>query len=299
MRDELAGWLQGMTRYSGGGSDRAFWLEAYGGRAFAVERMGRDPVTIDRLSVGVLGGIQPDKLRELMFKVADDGLLARFLPVWPDPAPLKRPTSIVDDALIERAVVRLLNLRMIEEDDGARPWLIGFTDDARNGMDLLREKVRAWEAETAGLMLSFIGKLPGLAARLALVLAHLDYAVEDAEEPREITAEHFRRAANLIETYVVPMARRAYAAGSVPKEERAATRLLALILKQGWTTFHARDVLRLDRSELASSADLNPALDALEDGDVIRAARPVKAQKGGRPARLYHVNPKILGEARK
>lgn len=28
MRDELAGWLEGMQRYSGGGSDRPFWLEA-------------------------------------------------------------------------------------------------------------------------------------------------------------------------------------------------------------------------------------------------------------------------------
>ena len=47
MRDELAGWLEGMQRYSGGGSDRPFWLEAYGGRGFTVERMGREPLTID------------------------------------------------------------------------------------------------------------------------------------------------------------------------------------------------------------------------------------------------------------
>lgn len=58
MRDELAGWLEGMLRYSGGGSDRPFWLEAYGGRPFTVERMGRDPLTIDRLTIGVLGGTQ-------------------------------------------------------------------------------------------------------------------------------------------------------------------------------------------------------------------------------------------------
>ncbi|MGQ5702175.1 DUF3987 domain-containing protein, partial [Sandaracinobacteroides sp. A072] len=87
MRDELAGWLEGMQRYSGGGSDRPFWLEAYGGRGFTVERMGREPLTIDRLSIGVLGGIQPDRLKSLLFKSDDDGLLARFLPIWPEPAP--------------------------------------------------------------------------------------------------------------------------------------------------------------------------------------------------------------------
>jgi hypothetical protein len=65
MRDELAGWLEGMTRYAGGGSDRAFWLEAFGGRAYVVERMGREPLTVERLAIGVLGGIQPDRLRSL------------------------------------------------------------------------------------------------------------------------------------------------------------------------------------------------------------------------------------------
>src|SRR5690606_14951917 len=54
-RDELAGWLQGMTRYSGGGSDRPFWLEAFGGRSYTVERIGRDPVHVEHLSLGVVG----------------------------------------------------------------------------------------------------------------------------------------------------------------------------------------------------------------------------------------------------
>src|SRR5690606_3258055 len=44
-RDELAGWLEGMQRYSGGGNDRPFWLEAFGGRGYSVERMGREPLT--------------------------------------------------------------------------------------------------------------------------------------------------------------------------------------------------------------------------------------------------------------
>jgi hypothetical protein len=59
MRDELAGWLEGMQRYSSGGSDRTFWLEAFAGRGFTVERMGRAPLTTDRLTVGVVGGISP------------------------------------------------------------------------------------------------------------------------------------------------------------------------------------------------------------------------------------------------
>ncbi len=65
-----------MSRYSGGGSDRRFYLKAYGGRAYTVERMGRKPVHIERLTVGVLGGIQPDRLHSLLIRSDDDGLRA-------------------------------------------------------------------------------------------------------------------------------------------------------------------------------------------------------------------------------
>ena len=198
MRDELAGWLEGMARYSGGGSDRPFWLEAYGGRGYTVERMGREPLTIDRLTIAVMGGVQPDRLKTLLFKADDDGLLARFLPIWPEPAPLRRPGAWADEDLMRRVIEKLLTLNlMTDEEDRQRPWIVGFSDGARDLMDQFRQAVRGWEAEADGLMLSFIGKLPGLTARLSLVLAFLDWASEGADEPHEITVEHFGRAAHL------------------------------------------------------------------------------------------------------
>ena len=82
-------------------------------------------------------------------------------------------------------------------------------------------------------MLSFLGKLPGLCARLALVLAFLDWAAEGAEQPHEITVQNFGRAAHLMQAYFLPMARRAYADAATPKTERAARRLVGIIRKQG------------------------------------------------------------------
>jgi len=296
MRDELAGWLEGMARYSGGGSDRPFWLEAFGGRGFTVERMGREPLTIDRLTIGVLGGIQPDRLKSLLFKSDDDGLLARFLPIWPEPAPLRRPQVWADEALMESALERLLTLDLVTDEAGeARPWFIPFTEDARGLMDDFRLAVRGWEAGAEGLMLSFVGKLPGMAARLALVLGFLDWAADGAEEPREITHQHFGRAAHLVEAYLLPMARRAYADAATPKPERAARRLVGIIREQGWQRFASRDVLRLDRAGLGSKAELDPALVLLTDGDCIRPIDPTVNPQGGRPQRLFSVNPAILG----
>jgi hypothetical protein len=297
MRDELAGWLEGMQRYAGGGTDRPFWLEAFGGRGFTVERMGREPLTIDRLSIGVLGGIQPDRLKSLLFKADDDGLLARFLPIWPDPAPVRRPTSWADETLMRGALDRLLTLDMASDDEGnPRPFFVSFTDPARDMMDDFRLAVRRWEGEAEGLLLSFIGKLPGMAARLALVLALLDWAGDGADYPHDVDAGHFARAALLVESYLLPMARRAYADASTPKAERAARRLVAIIREQGWQRFTSRDVLRLDRAGLGTKAELDPALETLTEGECIRAVeRPAKPQ-GGRPSRLFLVNPALVGD---
>ncbi len=295
-RDELAGWLMGMTRYSGGGSDRPFWLEAYGGRGYTVERMGRDPVYVERLSVAVVGGIQPDRLRSLLTKTDDDGLLGRFLPVWPHPAPVKRPSLFYDETFIEAAIGRLLKLDMPADEDGAsRPWFVHFSEDARRLLDAFRETVREWEAGAEGLLLSFMGKLPGMAARLSLVLAYLEWASEEADEPREIGVEHFGRAAHLVSEYLLPMARRAYADASVPVVERAGRRLAQLIREQGWHQFSSREVLRLNRPGIGTSEELNPALKALEEAELIRGqTEPAKAGRG-RPARTYDVNPALYG----
>lgn len=294
MRDELAGWLEGMQRYSGGGSDRPFWLEAFGGRGFTVERMGREPLTIDRLTIGVLGGIQPDRLKSLLFKSDDDGLLARFLPIWPEPAPVRRPQAWADEALLERALERLLSLDLVTDEEGAtRPSFIPFAEDARGLMDEFRLTVRGWEAEAEGLMLSFIGKLPGLAARLSLVLGCLDWAVGESREPLEITASEFGKAAHLVEVYFLPMARRAYADAATPKAERAARRLVGILREQGWHSFTARAVMRLDRAGLGSKAELDPALAALEDGECIRPIDTPQNPQGGRPQRIYAVNPAL------
>ncbi|TNC61329.1 YfjI family protein [Rubellimicrobium roseum] len=293
-RDELAGWLQGMSRYSGGGSDRPFWLEAYGGRSYAVERMGRDPVYIDRLTVGVLGGIQPDRLRTLLLRSDDDGLLARFLPIWPQPAPIRRPSAPYDEAFIKSALQKMLTLRMAtDESDTLRPWFVHFSEEARAMLDEFRKQAREWEGQAEGLLLSFIGKLPGMAVRVSLVLGMMAWASGEADEPYEITLAHFDSAMHLVERYLLPMARRAYADAAYSKGERAARRLVALIRDMGWRQFTSREVLRAERAGLATAEDLNPGLNVLEEVDIIHTVGVPPGPQGGRPQRLFNVNPAL------
>ncbi len=76
VRDELAEWITGMNAYRAGG--REFWIEAYGGRPYRVERKEQlNPIIVPRLAVAVYGGTQPGKLARLLRE--NDGLLARML----------------------------------------------------------------------------------------------------------------------------------------------------------------------------------------------------------------------------
>ncbi|MBB2840201.1 UNVERIFIED_ORG: hypothetical protein GGE64_003968 [Rhizobium etli] len=294
-RDELAGWLSAMNRYSGG-SDRPFWLESYGGRSYTVERMGRDSVYIGHLTVGVLGGIQPDKLRPLLTGNDDDGLLARLMPIWPNAAPVKRPDAVLDEAFIENAMRMLLSLQMpIDEGGSVRPWFVPFSEDAKGLLDQFREDVRQWEGKAEGLLLSFVGKLPGLAVRISLVLAMMDYASGEASEPAQISIEHFGRAAHFIESYLLPMARRAYADASVSTKDRAARNLVKLIISQEMRQFSTRDILRMDQKGFSTSTELNSLIKVLEEADILRQAPSSSSPQGGRPAKVFLVNPALYG----
>jgi Protein of unknown function (DUF3987) len=94
-RDELAGWIGALDKYGGAGGDRAFYLESYGGRAYAVDRMkDPEPIVIPALTVAIMGGIQPDRLATLVLSGDDDGLAARFIYMWPERIPPQRPTRL-------------------------------------------------------------------------------------------------------------------------------------------------------------------------------------------------------------
>src|SRR5262249_6164846 len=81
LSDELAGLFLNMSRYSGG-QDNEFWLEAWDGGPYTVERVGRPPIVLRHLLIGMVGGLQPDKLAR-SFKGDLDGMYARILFAWP------------------------------------------------------------------------------------------------------------------------------------------------------------------------------------------------------------------------
>ena len=140
-RDELAGWLTSMDRYNSGG-DRQFWLEAYGGRSYTIDRKNNpEPVSVDHLYVAIIGGTQPDKLIELLVNCSDDGLLARMMVVFPEPEPIKQPTAVLDEVKITEAIRALRSLSPANDEAGnKRPLLVHFTGEAKDKLFEFRKQ---------------------------------------------------------------------------------------------------------------------------------------------------------------
>jgi uncharacterized protein DUF3987 len=203
-RAELAGWFGGFGRYSGSGADRAFWIEAYGGRQFTIDRVKHpQPIVIPHLSIAVLGGTQPDRLLDLLHS-PDDGLQARFLWLWPDKVPPRRPTRCPNAAAALEAFRRLAELRLVlggAGDERPRPLICPLEDDAAALFDQWRCEHAA--IEVFGALASAYGKAPGHLLRLAVVLEHLWWADSAgyAAPPSRISLQAVHAAAALIEDY--------------------------------------------------------------------------------------------------
>lgn len=291
-RDELSGWLGSMDRYSGGG-DRPFWLEAYGGRSYAVDRKNSpEPILIDHLSVAILGGTQPDKLARLLVKSDDDGLLARFLTIFPDPVHLSRPDRQIDSAKLQTAFERLRSLQPDIADDGNKvPIVMPFTELAAQALHEFRGECRKWEAEAIGLLKGHIGKMPGLVVRVACVLAYLDWAaVPSAPFPHQIDESHVGRACYLVGGHWRWHAFRAYGAAEPPEEIRNARKLAAILQRENTPRLSARDIQRRELSGLQTAKHVEAATAVLEQADWLRR---IVEETGGRPRTIYLVNPRI------
>jgi hypothetical protein len=290
LRDELSGLIGNTSRYAKGGSDRSFWLEGYMGRPYVVERVTRSANSIDRLTIGILGAIQPDKLHSLLIKADDDGMLARFMPFWPNSLPPSRPKRAIKTSWADRAFDRLYSILL----PATGPVLVDFDEPARNCLDDFRTWAHQCESQEAGLMVSFIGKTPGFVIRLSLILAYLDWAASDASEPPTVISEEYvARAVRFVQTYALPMAKRTYAEASVPTEVRGAQQLADLIVREKISQLTIRDVARRERQGLKTTLEVEAALDVLIQGGWVTHESKRPGRQGGRGQQIYRVAARV------
>ena len=300
-RDELAGWIGGMDRYGGGkgGAERAFWLQAYEGGRWSADRVkdgdeGRD---VPHLTWGIVGGIQPDRLAAMLLSGADDGLSARFLYTWP--APPVDVSDPPDGAGLPFALKPMLRrLRELPMPDEPEPVVLPFTPEARDALQEWRREVKRMEHDAAGLFLSWLGKLPGMAVRLAVVFLHLEWLGRPAgtPSPEAVNLDALARALGFLADYAVPMARRAFGEAALPEAERDARRLARWLRRQSPIpeTLNARALRRqADGPGIATPERIEAALGELKHLGLVD---PAPAREGGGKGRQradWAVNPAL------
>jgi hypothetical protein len=294
-RDELSGWLGGFDRYGGGGSDRAFAIEMYGGRSYRVDRMKNPEATFIRhLSVGVLGGIQPDKLSAAI-SGPDDGLPSRFLWAWPDKAPLfSLARKIASDADAQNAFAALTQLSMGSDEFGnPEPIRVRLSPEAENALEEFAHDMDVRSNDATGLFAGTLGKARGHVLRLSLVIEYLWWCEDPSgKEPEQISVHAVNAAAALMESYFIPMAERVYGDAAIPAADRAAMVLIKYLRKSGLSRFNARMARREIGGALRNPSTMEAACETLVDAGLIRALP--KQDGPGRKPLNFEVNTSAL-----
>jgi hypothetical protein len=198
------------------------------------------------------------------------------------------------------ALARLRALEPASWTDGDRsPVSVRFEEEAAVALHEFRLEVRTLEQGVSGLLLSHVGKWPGLAARLALILELLWWAGHERPAPGGPTMVS-RRAAlaaiGFVSGYVHPMARRVYGEAGLPKIERDACTIARWLARE----IRARDPDRVSTREiqrarlagLGTASDVKAALPELEADGWVRPA-PTRVGQSGRPAGDWLIAPHL------
>jgi hypothetical protein len=297
--DELAGWFASFGRYGGGGTDRSFAISAYGGRPYLIDRQKNptsDAITIPRLSVGVLGGIQPDRLVEAI-DGPDDGLPARFLWSWPDPLPgFNLARGRAPDDVAKDWFQRLVDIQMgIDIDGNPVPIALPLEGQAEDLLEDFGRHMKARDDVATGIYAGAVGKARGHVLRLSAVLELLRWSASGEHRPPDvISLDAMRCAATLVDDYFLPMAERVFGDAAIPVAERRATMLARHLRQAQQSTFNKRAVRRAVGGALRDAAAMDGACASLVEAGVIAPRLSRAGGSSGRMAENYEVHPALL-----
>lgn len=182
------------------GSERGHWLALYDGGPHTTDRIQRGSVYVRNHSAAILGGITLDKLRGLVANMAADGLMSRISLIT---MPISSPSDDLDPIPYEAWQAYEGLVRRIALNRPHKPKSIPLDPDARA---LLGQAKKRWQAESIRQSeylpryAERLGKLPGLAARLALGFAIIEQAEfpghgpTEIDPPRSVRADQMQRA---------------------------------------------------------------------------------------------------------
>jgi Protein of unknown function (DUF3987) len=289
--DELAGLFLNDSRYSGG-SDREFWLEAWNGKPYRVERLNRPPVDVEYLLVGLTGGFQPDKLSRSLNGDAD-GIYARVLFSWPAEAPYRPLTDAVAEIEpeFENALTKLIELAEFE--DGK--LVVRHVPLVRDAVAVLEDFRKLVDRKRGGLdgrERDWWVKTPAHVLRLASALAYLDWAMESVGTPAPTTIEarFIGAAVRLVIEYFWPHARAALRQIGLTEQNAKARKVLRWLRAERKELVSIEDVRRDALQQSLDAEATKKLFDKLVHAGCLRKV-PTESKGAGRRVHRWEVNP--------
>jgi hypothetical protein len=299
IRDELAGLFLNLSRYSGG-TDKEFWLEAWNGKPYAVERMNRPPANVEHLLVGITGGFQPDKLAR-SFEGDADGLYARVLFAWPTEAPYRPLTNTVEEIEpeFENTLSRLIDLaefaegKLITRD-------VRLTSDAVTVFEQFRQLVHQKKDRLDGREREWWVKTPAHVLRLAGTLAYLDWARETVgttmPEPGRIETRFVTAAVRLATEYFWPHARAALRQIGLTERHTKARKVLRWLRveRSPGSELSLKDIRRDALGQSLDAEATTKLIETLVQAGWLRRV-PIEKDGRGRTPHRWSINPLLWG----
>lgn len=296
---EITEWVGRMDAYSGkdGGKDRGVYLRAYDGGQTTINRVSKPPLVVSQFSVGILAGMQPEKLAFLFKKSGggSDGLYQRFGLYCLRPAGEVNYSAQVSP-YTECNVNRIFQLITEFKDLGGRA--ITLAPDAKKLMQDYHNLIRKVSQRTAAARFAeHLDKFPGMLGRMALAL-HIVHAAAANHMPDPVLGAETMRKALEVMRVLYRHSEAVYRtldtdAGDVHKMVVSAAEA---ILAKGWTEFKRGDLTRnATHWQGADARQAEGAIDYLIELGWIADVTPatVPGKRGRRSDGAFLVNPDV------
>jgi hypothetical protein len=288
--DELARLFLNMNRYSNG-QDNEFWLETWNAKNFVVERQGRPPVVLDCLLVGVIGGLQPDKVARA-FEGDEDGMYARFCFAWPEEPthmPLSNEVGEIEPE-IQNALTRIVDLPA-GEDRVFAPRTVDLSPEGLSAFETFRTFLAQLKQELDGREREWAAKGATHVLRLSGTLAYVDWAMLGGAEPQSIGEQYVEAAVRLWREYFWPHSRAALRQIGLTEKHSNARRALCWIRTNRKLEISLLDIRREALGRRLDAEQTRSLLDGL-----VRAGwlKLITTKTEGRSIHRWHVNPLLF-----
>jgi hypothetical protein len=181
-----------------------------------------------------------------------------------------------------------------------KPLVLALEDKAVEIFDGCLEQLHGETLKAQGLLAGWLGKGRGTVARLAAVLALLDWTANrpsNAPPPTIITAQHLHAAWDLWQRYYRPHAQAVFDRAGPSERDRQVRQVIGWLRARGATKISREDVRREALSQRVKAAGADEVIAALEQAGVLREVDDEEEYPGpGRPARRWQVNPALLAK---